>query len=178
MSKDIEKDFLEILDLPKSKKTVDSLLTFINAHPHYIEVLVEQLNNKSKNNAELSAWAISYLGETRPLELKPCMSQLIHVLEHTSNSSIRRNILRCFEYLPVYDQLEGLLFNTCSKYILDFNQPIAIRAFSIGICLKIIKKHQELINEFEAIIDSLENNLSPGLISRVHKVKRYLNKVL
>ena len=123
------------------------------------------------------AGALSNIGEKHPEMFLPYHQLLLDKLqEKQSHNSIRRNIVRMYQFIEIPPEYEGNFYDLAMLYLLNPNEAIAVRAFSMRICENIALKYPELIPELIQAVESVVPNGSNGLKNRAGHVLKNLFK--
>ena len=131
---------------------------------------------KAKQQIVLS-WALSDYSMMYPQKLNSHLNLFIYFLKDQSlNTSIKRNLVRIFQYVELTEDLEGTLFDLCMKFLNDLKEPIAVRVFSMTVCSRIAMKYPELAPELRISIEEHYDHGSAGFKNRATKILWKLNK--
>ena len=98
--------------------------------------------------------------------------------QENRHNAIRRNIVRLYQFVEIPEDTEGELYDICIRFILNHNEAIAIRAFSMRVCERIALRHPMLIEELIAVIETTIPNGSSGLKNRARHTIEHLRKAL
>lgn len=123
-----------------------------------------------------SARVVQLVAEKHPNLLREHVQTIISALSKSKVDGVKRCILKMLAEIPVYISEDefGELADICFNFAEDEKQAIAIRAFSIDILLKVIKRYPEVKPEFRAILESIMLDGSAGL---KNKCKNILKKL-
>ena len=86
------------------------------------------------------------------------------------HDAIRRNGLKALELSPIAEKYYGQLANVCFRFISSGKEPIAIKAYSIGILDKIGDEIPEIRKELKLVLQDIMPYESAGFQSRARKV--------
>jgi hypothetical protein len=123
-----------------------------------------------------AARIVQFAALRHPNLLRNHIDSMILVLPISKVDGVKRSILKLFTETPVFindDQL-GRLTDCCFSFVQNPNESIAVRAFSIDILLKIIKKFPDLKPELIAILESILPDGSVGLKNKCRKLLKKL----
>ena len=143
---------------------------------HYVGKDKERLNELFTfflgDNYRLSqraAWPISFIAEKHPKLFAPYLKTMLKNLQkHDIHDAVKRNTLRVFELIAIPEELEGEVYDVAYKYIFSIKEPIAVRAYSIGIVVKIAKEIPELLVELDLAFQDLREETCAGIRSRIN----------
>ncbi len=134
---------------------------------------------KDKHPVSMRAARVVYfVSHKHPEMIKPHFENLLPIISNTKIDGVKRCILAILFETPIYiseDQL-GELTDICFGYVGDEKEPIAVRAQSIDILLKIASKYPEIIPELKAILENIMPETSSGLKNKCKKTIETLNK--
>ena len=156
-----------LITKPNNKQTINEIIHFIGDSPELFAELMEYFVNGTSRVSQTTSWALGHLGEQQPELIAPYHATLLLQLQDKSKKgAVRRNIVRIYQTCPIPEQIEGELYELAMHYMLDYNEAIAIRAFSMRICDRISHKYPELIPELLDAIKSILPGASSGLKNR------------
>lgn len=139
---------------------------------------LELLNCVLSDNMRLShraSWALGDVSLKYPALFNLHHRTLIDALKVKQNhNAIRRNIVRTYQFADIPEEFEGELYDICFNFITDHEEAIAVKAFSIRVCERVIEKYPEMAGELLALIKTNMTIWSSGLKNRGHKfIKRW-----
>jgi hypothetical protein len=154
--------------------TID-MVNYVGDDEERFAELVEYAKSEEYHFAMMATWGITHICEEKAFLMKDHHSDLIPLLHKPfATKGVRRNVCRTYQYVEIPEEYEGELYDTCLKFILDPKEAIAVRAFSIGVCERIAKKHTALKPELSLAIESILEHASAGLKNRGLKTVRRL----
>lgn len=122
------------------------------------------------------SWALSDYGMMYPQKLTSHLYLFIDFLKDQSlNASIKRNLVRIFQYVELSEDIEGTLFDLCFMFLNDVKEPIAVRVFSMTVCSRIAMKYPELAPELRISIEEHYDHGSAGFKNRATKILKKLD---
>ncbi len=102
---------------------------------------------------------------------KPYLKKLVAQLDRKDvHDSIRRNVIRAFQFIEIPPNLEGEIFSHCVDLIEDMSEPIAIRAFALTVATRIAENEKPLIDELVLTVEKYMLNPTPALKVRIRKL--------
>lgn len=120
-----------------------------------------------------SAWAVSYCVRLHPELIKPYIRQMLTNLDNPVHDSVKRNTVRVLQNFNIPESLQGLAVKQCLR-LLESNEPVAVKVFSITLLGNITKQHPELKHELKSIIETQLPYASKGFYSRAAKVLKMI----
>ncbi len=165
-----------------TKENIAKIIAYVGSDEERMSELIKHFVGKDTRVCQVTSWAVGHIGEQQPNLLAPYHNLLVsNFKDTTKHDAIRRNIARVYQFLAIPESIESELFDLSLANILNNNEAIAIRAFSMTIAERIAKMYPELISELIIAVESTIENGSTGLKNRaVHTIKRLakrLNKV-
>lgn len=126
-----------------------------------------------------AAMVLSACFDLHPNLVEKHVDQLVKNLNKTDlHVALKRNTIRILQEIKVPDHLESGLFDNCLKFIQDPKEAIAVKAFSMKVCLNICQNYPELKHEVvPAIEDAMSYSESKGIHARGRAMLKELNKL-
>jgi hypothetical protein len=151
------------------------IVDYIGQKESRFEKLLECFFSDDMRLSHRSSWALADAAVRYPSLLRPHHRKLIDSLKvKQSHNSIRRNVVRTYQFAEIPADLEGELYDICFNFICDTNEAIAVKAFSIRVCERVIERYPEMASELLVVIKESIQNWSSGLKSRGNKfIKRW-----
>jgi hypothetical protein len=101
---------------------------------------------------------------------------MINGLDRPPHKAFIRNTLRVMQHMDFQDDDMGIVYDHCFQYILDPKQDIAIRAFSMTVCTRIVRHFPEMTEELIVAMEDAMRHGSAGIRSRGSKMIASLRK--
>jgi hypothetical protein len=166
-----------LITKPNNKQTINEIIDLVGHSPALFEELMEYFVNGSSRVSQTTSWALGHIGELQPELIAPYHKiLLLQLQDKTNKGAVRRNIVRIYQTCPIPEEIEGEIYELAMHFMLDYNEAIAIRAFSMRICDHISRKYPELISELLDAIRSILPGASSGLKNRGQNTIRDLTK--
>ena len=172
--------FLEILESGHTKEHAARIINAVLDSPVRLEELMNLFFSDDNMICQRASWSVGLLGSKNPKIFEPYFPKMIEALEFPLHDAIVRNTLRTWKEMEIPEEYEGVVFERCYNYLVDVNQPVAIRVFAMCILSNIAVKYPELIEE---LIPAIEDHMpygTAGFKSRGKKellrLKRVSNK--
>ncbi|MEM6395334.1 MAG: hypothetical protein AAF741_03235 [Bacteroidota bacterium] len=123
-----------------------------------------------------AAMVVGDLGRIEPFWLDSEHEKFIAYATSPPHPAVRRAITRYFSEYPseIDENLEGLLLDLSLKLIVDENEPVTSRVFSMTTALKLCQKYPDIAPELKAAIESGMEYGSNGFKNRGRKVLKAL----
>ncbi len=153
-----------------SKQITTEIVKYIGNNPARFKELVNYFLGNDVLISQRASWALGDAVCGQPDMANPFHRILIDCLKNPENhNSIRRNIVRIYQAANIPNDYEAELYDVCLNFIADTDEAIAVRAFSIRVCERVIEKYPEMANELVEIIKANISIWSSGLKSRGSK---------
>lgn len=150
-----------------SRNQTQKIVRAIGRDQKLFDQLVKLVLEKNGIISNRAAWVLGYSGITNKDYFLKYLSQLLELLnEKNVHNSLKRNIVRVLQYLDLPDDFCAEAFDTCIKLVLNNNEAIAVRAFSISILQNLIKKYPDFKEELKLSLQQILPNASAGLKSK------------
>jgi hypothetical protein len=91
--------------------------------------------------------------------------------------AVRRVGVWILQKADIPPALQGRVVNSCFYFLLDPSEPLAIRAFSMRVLLRLAKKEPDLVHELKQTIESILPYGAPSLHTHGRNVLRELAKL-
>jgi hypothetical protein len=121
--------------------------------------------------AKKAAWILSHSIRQYPYLINPYIKKLIKYIDKPGqHDAIKRNGLKALELTTIPEKHYGPLADICFRFVMSGKEPIAIKAYSIGILDKIGDEIPEIRQELKLVLQDLMPYESAGFQSRARKV--------
>lgn len=170
-------DLYTILLGTSSQKEKRILATQIGASKEVFDDLIQYFMEEDIHLVQKAFTVANFCVESHPKLLLPYMDEIVtHLLKPKSNT-VKRNILRMFQFVAVPEEYWGEVYDVCIKCISNANEPSANQAFSISIALNIVKEVPELGKELQLLIEERMEYSLPAFRARGKKALKELTKI-
>lgn len=159
-----------------SRLIIDIVVSTIGNNQQLFNEAVQAMLTDKYPLSMRAARVVQFASIKYPKLLDSHIDALISALHKSKIDGVKRSILKIFIEAPVSvsdDQL-GQLTDRCFLFVDDKKESIAVRAFSIDILLKVIKKYPELKPELKAVMESV---IPEGSVGLKHKCRKLLKKM-
>lgn len=172
---DFKKEILKDNGVINAKR----LAEFIADNPKKIKKLVELFYDKETNISMRSAWIISHVCSLNPEIVVGIIPDFIKYLKSKNpNPTTVRCVLSSLQQITIPEKYCAIVFDFCSRYVINEAQPLAVRAFSINIIGRLCKRYPELKHETELILSELKNYpQAPSLKASIRNASKILLKL-
>ena len=110
--------------------------------------------------------------------LVPHIPSMLKNLQSDPHDAVKRATMRVLERIEIPEKLEGDVYDVAMQFVTDFNQPVAIRAFSMTVARRICQSYPSLSLELLPVVQGFfELKQSAGIIARARKELKILEKL-
>src|SRR5690554_4021672 len=164
-------DLSQALISKYSRADTDRVVAYVGNNPKRFAELFYCFQNGDKNTAQKAAWSVSYCAEKFPQLVIPYCRAMVDILALPDiHDGIKRNILRTFQYIAIPVDLEGEVLELCFAFLMNKQEAVAIRVFSMQVLDTLAEKYPEIRNELVVIIEDELPYAKPAFISRGRKI--------
>ena len=162
-----------------SKPNTNKIVEYIGSNKDCLAELMDCFFSNEYRVTQRAAMAVSAVFDKSPKFINPYLSKMILNLENKDlHVAIKRNTIRILQFIEIPEKLISSLFDCCISYLLNKDEPIAVKAFSMGIVYNICKIYPELKVEVIPILeDIVEYSDSAGILSRGTKILKKLSQL-
>lgn len=165
-----KQELANLLNMPLSRKHVLVLVTLVEKKPELLPVVFEILKSENQHDVMVASWLLSHLWDSSPGLLIPWQIQIVQQLLATKSDSVRRNLLKILDGLPILPDQMGILFDACLGWMISENYAIAVRCNAMQILYSVCCVEPALIQEVRQHIEVLLEYGTAGFQSRGKKV--------
>ena len=173
-------DYLATLLSDRNKANIQRIADHIGRDRKRFAALMELVLHGTSREAQLASWAMSIACEAHPELGGPWggkMLDLLDLLDLPLHQGVHRNLIRTLQFCPLPKALHGRITEVMFAIVQDQAQPIASRAFSITVGMRMVKFYPELAAEFKLLLEeALRVDPGPAVRSRATKAMRTLDR--
>jgi len=100
-----------------------------------------------------AAWIVSICTERNPELIHPFFLKMVNNLEGEVHDAVKRNTLRIFQFFELPKTLWGKTVDVCFRFLMDADEPIAVKVFAMTVAANICKFEPELKNELKLVLE-------------------------
>lgn len=164
----------ELLSTEHSKKVTSQIIDMALEDKAALQELMTCFFSDDSRICQRAAWPIGILAERQSKILQPYILKMIAFASKPVHNAIKRNVVRSFQYMEIPEKYKGKVYQFCFDLASRPSEAIAVRCFSLRVCLNIARKHPELLNEIVELVAILEADESPA----VRSVLRHAHKII
>ena len=160
----------ELLEQEHSREQTNKIVLFVGNDVNRFAELMQLVLANKKPISQRAAWVMSLAVLEYPFLFEPYFEAVLKCIRQPNvHDSVLRNSLKIWAELPIPNQFQGLVVDTCLEFILEPQKPSAIKAFAIASLQNICRKHPELASEVKLILSERIEFEKPAYISRAKK---------
>lgn len=124
-----------------------------------------------------ASWCLSKIIDDAPELLEPHIGALVMLLnDKQKHVAVRRNIIRVLQNTLIEPPYQEVAIDACFNLIMDFEEPIAVKAFAMTLLERNIRAYPELQAELKLILEEQLPHGSPGFKNRAKKTLALLKR--
>ena len=105
-----------------------------------------------------------------PALLMPHLPTMLENLDRGLHDAVKRATMRVFQIVEIPEAIEGEVFDYAMKYLVDPDEPIAVRAYSITIARRFCQRYPALRHELiPAIREVMQHSPPAAIMSRARR---------
>ena len=167
---DLEKELLKKQSLTHRNR----IIKWVGAKETRFGDLMKLFFNGEYRLTQHAAWPMSYCIRNHPLLAKPYYKKFIELLsDEKAHPAVRRNIVRLFQFIEIPKRYQGKLMDICFGFIMNPEEAIAVKAFSLHILENMSEIYPDILPEIKTIIQARWELETPAFRSRA---KKFLKK--
>lgn len=160
-----------------SKRQVVNIGMWVGKDQRRFKQLMELFLRGERIITQRSAWIVGYCVENHPDLVKPWLKPLLEKMQEPGvHDAVKRNGTRILECVEVPGSLMGLVVSICFENLGSIDSPIAVKAYSMGVLVKICEREPDLKHELQAVIEQMMPFVGPALQARGRQVIRQLER--
>ena len=170
-------DYLATLLRDRNKANIQRIADHIGRDRKRFAALMELVLHGTSREAQLASWAMSIACEAHPKLGGPWGGKMLDLRDLPLHQGVHRNLIRTLQCCPLPKALHGRITEVMFAIVQDQAQPIASRAFSITVGMRMVKFNPELAAEFKLLLEeALRVDPGPAVRSRATKAMRTLDR--
>jgi hypothetical protein len=157
----------DLLAKKASRANSFQVVSLVANNPKHYKELIEIIQENRIPISEKAAWSMNHCFEDRVGFFEDYYPELTQIVADASYSdSIKRNIVRIFQFKQIPKKFHASVINSCFDLVLKKETAVALKAFSLQVLENMTIIYPELINELKASINDLLPTATPGLKNR------------
>ena len=124
-----------------------------------------------------AAWIISECYELNPQLVIPWLPAMIKKMQEPGvHDAVRRHVVRLLQFVEIPPSLLGTVVSLCFDYLGSVESPIAVKACSMTVLVKIAEREPDLKRELQTAITLLLPYVGPALRTRGRMIVKQLER--
>lgn len=124
-----------------------------------------------------ATWIMDHLSEVHPWLAEPHIDKIWAEIPEQHPDGVTRSALRLLARYEIPEDYQGIAADLCLSWLEKEAVPVAIKAYSMEMLLKIATVYPEFTNEFITVIEDQSPNNSAGYKARAHHITRAMRKL-
>ncbi len=168
------KEFLthEILSLKK-----EEIGKIIGPDPETFRALFDHAFSREMPVCWRATWLMDHLAEVHPWLAEGYIGIIWKEIPRQHPDGVTRSALRLLSRYDIPEDFQGIAADLCLSWLEKESVPVAIKAYSMEMLLKIASVYPELSNEFITVIEDQAPNNSAGYKARAGHIIRAMKKL-
>jgi hypothetical protein len=168
-------DLRAVILTEHSKSQTSKIVRYVGSSSSRFKELVEIFLAGPYRVTQRAAWPISVVAEHQPQLLKPHLKKILNFARRQGvHNSVKRNAVRLLQFIDIPENLHGNVADLCFNFLLDKQEPIAVKCFSMSALAQIAKSNPGLTQELKIIVEDQLPFATPGFRSRARRVMKEL----
>ncbi|MBC7902423.1 MAG: hypothetical protein H7Y27_03345 [Gemmatimonadaceae bacterium] len=156
-----------------SKPQCDLIVGWIGDKQNRFDKLVKLFTGRDYTISQKAGWPFGDLVQKHPDLVRNHFPALVKKLkEPDQHISVKRNILRAFQFVEIPEKFQGIIMENCFSYVESQSEPPAIKAFSLTILDNLADNYPEIIPELLLLLDHHTENQTPAFKARAKMVMK------
>lgn len=153
-----------------SKEQTNRIVQWVGNNQVKFDELFEIFIRDEYRVVQRAAWPVSYCVAAHPGLIKKHFGQLIENLHRPGiHNAVKRNTVRLLQAVDIPEEYQGAVMDICFSYIASPAEPVAVKAFSLGVLKKLSKDYPEIIPEIKLLIEERCDDETAAFKSRARK---------
>lgn len=171
-------DLKEAILKEHSKKQAQFITEYIGNNQDLFDELMTHFFSNEYRVTQRAAWIMTHCTEKNPQLINPHLEKMVYNLkEEKIHVAVKRNTVRLLQGVEIPEDLLGTAADCCFNFLLNPNEAVAVKIFSMTILYNICKKEPDLANELKIVIEEFLPHGTAGFRSRGKKILKGLQKI-
>lgn len=167
----------EQLRITHSKENSELIANYIGDDPSKFKELIELFLDQEYRISQRSAMVLAKCTDAYPHLITPHLDRIILNLKNPVIDAVKRNTIRTLQDVHIPDHMLGEAADILFKIMMDRNEAVAIKVFTMTTLYNICIREPDLANELKIVIEDQLPYGSAGFKNRGLKTLKKL-KVL
>jgi len=154
-----------------SKAQTNKIIQWVGSSQKRFDELVHLFLHDEYRVTQRAGWPMSYVVSAHPQLVKKHLTVLVETLRKENlHNAVKRNIVRFLQDIPIPEELHGEVMDICFSFIMDPQEAVAVKAFSLTILEKLAKDYPEIMNELKVVVEERWDYETAAFHSRAKKI--------
>lgn len=172
-------DILHELITDRSKDNIVRIATYIGNDQARFKTLIDLFLHGEWRVNQRAIWVMTYCVEKHPTLVMPYLRIMLDKLAQPNiHNAIKRNTVKMFAEIEIPGDLQGAVLDCCFSYLIDMQEAIAVKVFSMQVVFNLSKHEPDLLRELAMVIEDQMPYGSAGFKSRGRRILREIQKTL
>lgn len=163
-------DIEKILLSENSSRIWDTIAEYVIQHPNAMNELMRLYFHEEYHRYNRATQTVGHLWDKAPDLIQPYLIEMAKFLETKPPMANKRSIMRLYQWAPIEEEVEGILYDNAIEFISSSDEPPAVKAYAMTVARRICEIHSELIPELRSMLEILlEQEISRGQQNRAEK---------
>lgn len=158
-----------------SKKQSEKIAAYIGSDEKRFAELMNLFLGDTYRVTQRAAMIVSICAERNPKLIEPYLLRMVNNLDGKIHDAVKRNTLRVFQFIELPKKLWGKTADICFRFLMDADEPIAVKVFAMTVAANICKHEPELKNELQLVIEDQMENASAGFRARAKRILKNIS---
>lgn len=160
-----------------SKDQCTKIVNWIGSDQKRFDALIDLFLNDEYRVVQRAAWPMSYCVIDHPSLINKHWNKIISNLSKPGiHVAVKRNTVRFMQDIDIPEVYHGDVMNICFNYMESFEEPLAVKVFSMSVLGKLAKQYPQIIPELKLIIEQQLPHQTVAFHSRAKKILKEINK--
>lgn len=160
-----------------SKAQTNKIIQWVGHSQKRFDELVHLFLHDEYRVTQRAGWPMSYIASAHPQLVNKHLTVLVETLRKQNlHNAVKRNIVRFLQEISIPEKLHGEVMDICFSFIMDPQEAVAVKAFSLTILEKMARDYPEIMNELKVVIEERWNYETAAFHSRARKILKKIKK--
>jgi hypothetical protein len=160
-----------------SKRQAVRISRWIGDDKRRFRELMELFLHGEYRITQRSSWIISNCYDHNPHLITPWLPAMLKKMQEPGvHDAVKRNGVRILQCVQIPRSLLGIVASLCFDYLNSVEAPIAVKANSMTILVKIAEREPDLKRELQSAIEQMLPFVGPALRARGRKALKQLER--
>jgi hypothetical protein len=159
-----------------SRRNTDYIIHVIGDDEDYFDEIIRMVQKEKDPLPPRAAWVADGASLKYPYLIEKHIPALVSSLPEFTHPGTRRNILKILSRCDIPENVRGDLIDHCFQWLVDRNEPVAVKVYGMQIIANHLSLYPELGQELRNIIEDQFSRSSPGFQAKGRKILKLISK--